>query len=130
MTPHVARLVLGAALAAALVAPAEAQQRVSVYTAHTAEEARDLAAADRCDLLICDITLPGHSGIHLMRELRERHDLKGIAISGFTGKQDTQAAFQVGYNRYLAKPISFSDLLAAIDELTDLVSPSNPHGGA
>jgi iron(III) transport system substrate-binding protein len=36
MTSYVARVVLGALLGAALTAPVEAQQRVSVYTAHTA----------------------------------------------------------------------------------------------
>ena len=36
MTSRWARVVIGAMLGAALVASAEAQQRVSVYTAHTA----------------------------------------------------------------------------------------------
>jgi iron(III) transport system substrate-binding protein len=36
MTSRFLRVVIGAMLAAALVASAEAQQRVSVYTAHTA----------------------------------------------------------------------------------------------
>ena len=90
----------------------------TVYTARTADEARDLAAANRCDLLIGDIGLPGRSGIELMRELRERHGLKGIAVSGYAARQDAEAALAAGYAKHLAKPVAFSALLAAIDELT------------
>jgi DNA-binding response OmpR family regulator len=89
----------------------------TVYTARTASEARDLAAANRCDLLIGDIGLPDRSGIELMRELRAQYGLKGIAVSGYAARDDAQAAVEAGYDRYLAKPVSFSDLLAAIDEV-------------
>jgi DNA-binding response OmpR family regulator len=89
----------------------------TVYTARTADEARDLAAANRCDLLIGDIGLPGRSGIDLMRELRERHGLKGIAVSGYAARQDVTAALDAGFDKHLAKPVSFSELLAAIEEL-------------
>src|SRR5688500_18811360 len=89
----------------------------TIYTARTAEQATQLAAANRCDLLIGDIGLPGRSGIELMRDLRARYGLKGIAVSGSTAKQDVTAALEAGYDKYLTKPISFTDLLAAIDEL-------------
>ena len=88
----------------------------TVYTARTADEARDLAAANRCDLLIGVIGLPERSGIDLMRELRERHG--DIAVSGYASRQDVNAALDAGYARHLAKPITFSELLAAIEELT------------
>ena len=89
----------------------------TVYTARTAREARDLAAANRCDLLIGDIGLPERSGIELMRELHAQYGLKGIAVSGSAARQHAQAALEAGYARYLAKPVSFSDLLVAIDEV-------------
>jgi DNA-binding response OmpR family regulator len=89
----------------------------TVYTARTAEEARDLAAANRCDLLVGDIGLPGGSGIELMRELGARYGLKGIAVSGYAARHDVNAALEAGYVKHLAKPLTFSDLLAAIDEL-------------
>jgi DNA-binding response OmpR family regulator len=89
----------------------------TVYTARTAKEARDLAAANRCDLLIGDIGLPGESGIDLMRELRKQYGLKGIAVSGYAGRDDVSAALQAGFGKHLPKPVLFTDLLAAIDEV-------------
>jgi CheY-like chemotaxis protein len=89
----------------------------TVYAARSAEEAHQLAAAHRCDLLVGDIGLPGRSGIELMRELRQQYNLRGIAVSGYAAKQDVSAALAAGYEKHLAKPLSFSDLLAAIDEV-------------
>ena len=40
-----------------------------------------------------------------MRELRERHGLKGIAVSGYAARQDVEAALAAGYASHLAKPI-------------------------
>ena len=89
----------------------------TVYGARTAAEARDLAAAHPCDLFIGDIGLPDASGIALMRELRALHRLKGIAVSGYTEARDVAAALDAGYDKHLAKPVLYSDLLAAIDEV-------------
>ena len=89
-----------------------------VYIARTAGEARHLAASSQCDLFIGDVGLPDESGLDLMRELRERHGLKGIAVSGYAAKPDVDAALAAGYSKHLAKPVSFSDLVAAIEELT------------
>jgi DNA-binding response OmpR family regulator len=90
----------------------------TVYTARTAREAKDLAAARRCDLFIGDIGLPDGSGLDLMRELRDRHGLSGIAVSGYSGKEDVAEALAAGFEKHLAKPVTFSELLAAITKLT------------
>jgi CheY-like chemotaxis protein len=90
----------------------------TVHTARTAAEAKDLAASSRCDLFIGDVGLPDQSGLDLMRELRERHGLVGIAVSGYAGKDDVADALAAGFEKHLAKPVTFSDLLAAIEELT------------
>jgi CheY-like chemotaxis protein len=90
----------------------------TVYTARTAEEARHLAAARRCDLFIGDVGLPDGSGLDLMRELRQRHGLAGIAVTGYAGKEDVADALAAGFEKHLAKPVAFSELLAAITKLT------------
>jgi CheY-like chemotaxis protein len=89
----------------------------TVYAARTAEEARHLAAARRCDLFIGDIGLPDESGLDLMRELRQRHGLTGIAVTGYAGKEDVADALAAGFAKHLAKPLSFPALLAAVEEL-------------
>lgn len=86
----------------------------TVYTARSAEEAIMLAAAQRCDLLISDIGLQGRSGLELMRQLRSTYSLKGIAISGWTGADESQAALDAGFACYIAKPFNYEDLTQAI----------------
>ena len=89
----------------------------TVYTARTASAARELAAAHRCDLLVSDIGLPDSNGLELMRDLRARHGLKGIAVTGSNEPRDETAALNAGFAKYLLKPVLYSDLLAAIDEV-------------
>jgi CheY-like chemotaxis protein len=95
--------------------------RISGYTvlaARTLSEASALASGQHCDLLVGDIQFPDGSGLDLMRDLRARYGLKGIAISGYTAAPDVEAALQAGFIRHLPKPIMFPDLLAAVRELT------------
>jgi CheY-like chemotaxis protein len=100
--------------------------RINGYTvlaARTTAEASALAASalasgKHCDLLVGDIQFPDGSGLDLMRDLRARYGLQGIAVSGWTGTQDVEAALEAGFDRHLPKPITFPDLLAAVRELT------------
>src|SRR5688572_27478286 len=90
----------------------------TVYTARTAAEARELAAARRCDLLVGETALPDFSGLDLMRELRGRYGLRGIAVSSYSGERHVRDALAAGFIRHLAKPAAYTELLAAVDELT------------
>jgi CheY-like chemotaxis protein len=90
----------------------------TVHTARTAEEAKALAAERRCDLVVGDIGLPGQNGFELMRELRESYGLKGIAVSGYVERKDVKEALAAGFDRHIAKPVMYADLLAAVAELT------------
>src|SRR5687767_7486150 len=90
----------------------------TVYTARTAVEARELAAARHCDLLVGETALPDFSGLDLMRELRERYGLRGIAVSAYAGERHVRDALAAGFIRHLAKPVAYAELLAAVDELS------------
>lgn len=60
---------------------------------------------------------PDESGLDLMRELRESYRLKAIAASGYAERQDVKDALAAGFDKHLAKPILYADLLAAVKEL-------------
>ena len=95
--------------------------RISGYVVHAAgtlAEASALASGCPCDLLVSDVQFPDGSGLDLMRDLRARYGLQGIALSGYAEKQDVQAALDAGFSRHLAKPVTFEDLLTAVEELT------------
>ena len=89
-----------------------------VRLAHTAAEALGQAAAPvPVDLLISDVGLPDRSGIDLMRDVKQRFGLRGIAVSGYTSDDDVRACQAAGFARHLPKPILFDDLLSAIGDV-------------
>jgi len=91
-----------------------------VRIARNLAEARRLAPA--CELLISDISLPDGSGLDLMRELRRRHPIAGIALSGFGTEDDVRRSREAGFQEHLVKPVDVDDLLAAIARLAGQLS--------
>lgn len=68
------------------------------------------------DLVISDLGLPDGSGLDLMRELSERHALRGIALSGYGTEKDVRDSREAGFSRHLTKPIDLDRLRAALRE--------------
>jgi CheY-like chemotaxis protein len=90
------------------------RRRWEVLTAATVAEARALASNQVFNLLISDIGLPDGNGYDLMVELRERHGLKGIALSGYGMEEDLARSRQAGFLAHLTKPLSVESLDAAL----------------
>src|SRR6266567_1973347 len=78
-----------------------------ITVAHSAEQAVEKVRTQDFDLLISDIGLPDRSGYDLMREVRLKKDLPGIALSGFGSEQDVNQAREAGFAEHLTKPINF-----------------------
>jgi signal transduction histidine kinase len=72
---------------------------------------------DPIDLLVSDIGLPDGSGLDLMRRLRAKRPLAGIALSGYGTDEDVQRSREAGFQQHLVKPIDVPRLLRAIDEV-------------
>jgi DNA-binding NtrC family response regulator len=93
------------------------KRHFEVDTASCYDEA--LAAADAAvpHVVVTDISLrDGHDGIKLMAALRERHGIRGIAVSGYR-QEDAKALHNAGLVHCFLKPLRFEKLLAAIQEL-------------
>jgi PAS domain S-box-containing protein len=57
------------------------------------------------DILISDIGLPDGSGYDLMAELRQAHDVEGIALTGYGMDEDVQRSHAAGFAEHLTKPV-------------------------
>ena len=90
-----------------------------VHLAITAAAA--LAAADEqtFDLVVSDLGLPDKSGHELMRELRDAHGLRGIALSGYGMEADLRRSAEVGFTSHLVKPIDFPQLREMLRKFQD-----------
>jgi putative two-component system response regulator len=68
------------------------------------------------DLLLCDITLPGESGLELVRELNR--NIADVAVVMVTGEDDpgiAGIAISLGVYGYLVKPFTPNEILIQID---------------
>jgi two-component system KDP operon response regulator KdpE len=73
-----------------------------------------LLDAERPDMVLLDLTLPGADGFELCREIRERSPVAMIVVSARGGEQDKVTALNMGADDYLTKPFGIEELLARI----------------
>lgn len=74
------------------------------YTANSAKEALDILSLGM-DIVICDIKMPGKSGIELMREAKETApSVVWIFLSAYAEFRYAQEALRLGAFDYLLKP--------------------------
>lgn len=85
-----------------------------VQTATDVRSALELAAQEPFDLLISDLRLPDGNGYDLMRILREKHELKGIALSGYGSEDAIRKSQEAGFAEHLTKPVDAEAVEAAI----------------
>ncbi len=86
----------------------------TVATAASLAQARHLAGSFIFDIVVSDLGLPDGSGHDLMRELRERHQLCGIALSGYGMAGDLKHSLESGFNDHLTKPVDVNTLEQAM----------------
>ena len=80
-------------------------------------EALKLAREHRPDLILMDIQLPEVSGLEVTKWIKEDEELKSIpiiAVTAFAMKGDEEKIREGGCEDYLAKPISVTKFLQAV----------------
>jgi len=82
--------------------------------AESAARARQLAADEEFDLVISDLGLPDGNGHELAVELRERHRLPVVILSGYGAPADLDRSRAAGCIAHLVKPVSMEALDHAI----------------
>lgn len=80
-------------------------RNMDVTQAGNAAEALAKARTNDFHLVISDIGLPDMNGYDLMKILRERHGLRGIALSGYGMEADIARSREAGFADHLTKPI-------------------------
>ena len=95
--------------------------RESGYTVDHAGDGRDglfLALSESYDIMIVDRMLPGPDGISIVESVRKANITTPVLfLSALSEVEDRVAGLKVGGDDYLAKPFSFSELLARIEAL-------------
>lgn len=93
----------------------------TVVTASSVDEGLENVKADKPDVLISDIRMPGRSGLDGLAEFKHLYpDLRVIMITAFHDMESTIDAMQKGADDYIHKPIDLDELDAAIEKLLNL----------
>jgi PAS domain S-box-containing protein len=95
------------------------ERHARVRTAACAEDALRLLEAERPDVIVSDIGMPGMDGYAFMRRVRalppERGgDVPAVALTAFARAEDRTAALRAGFQSHLSKPVHPPELMAAI----------------
>lgn len=80
----------------------------------SAQACREFWNGNRARLVLLDINLAQESGFSLCRELREKTDVPILFLSARTSDDDKIAAYALGGDDYIQKPVSLSVLLAKV----------------
>jgi putative two-component system response regulator len=102
--------------AARAVAGRILQSHYEVQFAADTSEARANLLGGLVDLMLCDIHLPGETGMELIQSLLSRED-DGLAVVMVTGEDNPELAdraFELGAYGYLVKPYRRGDLLITV----------------
>ena len=100
-----------------------------VVTATDGEEALDVMATDRPDLLITDLQMPVMNGVELCCRMRDNPALRDVPAMMLTARGyslEPEDMSRTGLRAVLSKPFSPRELLATVQEIlgpaTDAVS--------
>jgi DNA-binding NarL/FixJ family response regulator len=74
---------------------------------------------DPPDLVLCDISMPGDSGLHLLQHLTPltpRHiNMPFLFLTALTDRETELRAWELGADDYVTKPVDFDILMAVIE---------------
>ncbi|MFN2475968.1 MAG: response regulator [Chthoniobacterales bacterium] len=91
-----------------------------VVTARTLSDALSAAKSRLFDVVISDLGLPDGTGDELMKILRARYGLRGIALSGYGADDDVRRSRQAGFVAHLTKPVDFQHLERALAKVSQM----------
>lgn len=86
-----------------------------VFGAYSAKEARQIMDRESIQVLLCDIEMPGESGLEFIEWIREETRLAGqnmecVILTCYPEYSFMRKAMQLGCSDYLLKPLDYSEL--------------------
>lgn len=98
-----------------------------MMTAADANLGIELAQANLPDVILMDINLPGMSGVEALRVLRNDTRTAHIPVIALTANampKDISTGLEVGFYKYLVKPVNLDEFYATLDSALEFVRAS------
>jgi DNA-binding response OmpR family regulator len=91
-----------------------ADAKLRVIEAANAADGMRLAAEQSPALLLLDLGLPDLNGVEVIKRVRQSSTVPIVVLSARGQERDKLAAFELGADDYVAKPVSAGELIARI----------------
>ena len=95
-----------------------------IRTASGGQQALDAVAAEKPDLILLDLMMPGIDGFEVIRRLRAdpaTADIRIVILSALNSNEDVVKGFNLGANDFIMKPIIMEKLLNSVITQMQLV---------
>ena len=95
-------------------------QGYDVVKAVNGEEALETLSANKIDLILLDVTMPGMDGFEVTRRVRsddKNHLLPKIIVAALQEREDLVKGIEAGCDDFLSKPVDKIELLARVQSL-------------
>ncbi len=109
-----------------------AEEGYEVTVAADGPQALEAARAERPDLILLDVMLPGVDGMEVCRQIRTWSTVPIIMLTAKTGEVDKVVGLEVGADDYVTKPFSPRELVSRVKAVlrrTETAAPA-PAGKA
>jgi two-component system response regulator RegX3 len=93
------------------------REGIQCHIAPSAEAALEILGAERFDVAILDINLPGMDGFEFLQELRKTNPLPVMIVSARETEEDVITGLSAGADEYVSKPVSPRLLTARVRAL-------------
>ena len=90
------------------------REGLAVDRVETGNDALDLSAGARFDVVLLDLGLPDRDGFDVCRELRARSDVPIIVVTARSEEVDRVVGLELGADDYIVKPFGLRELVARI----------------
>lgn len=97
----------------------------NVFSAETIQVAKEVVAANRIDIVICDINLPDGTGLDFIKWMRKEQRAYIICLTALDQEISQVMGYEAGADDYITKPFSLSVLLLKIEAYWGRVKHTN-----
>lgn len=90
---------------------------VGTYGVYNGDDALELVAEDRPEVMVLDLKMPGMHGVEVLRRTKElAPEVEVIILTGHGTKDDMRQCMELGAFAYLNKPVNIEELSATIQD--------------
>lgn len=100
------------------------KREYQVFLAENYDAAMEIIRAERPDMAVVDLKMPGKSGLELIKDAMALHpEMRVVVLTGYGSIATATEAVKLGAVSFLPKPADADDILNAFSRDTDLGIP-------